>query len=454
MNIQEIYNQDLFKRKVFIETLMEYIQSYENECKVISIHSPWGTGKTTFIEMWKMYLSKEVNLKDRYHTIYFNAWENDDSKNPLVSILIELNEIPEFKSSTVGKELIKIGNVLSTKAPKFFLKALLGFLPLDTNIKKEINSFLGSIIEDGMTLDTLKEVFKNQSKLEEASEKFSDFNIELIRKKVKKLFIQNLQKFQEETGKKILFFVDELDRCRPTFAIETLETIKHLFSVENYTFILAWDLEQLSYSIGTVYGSSMDTGGYLRRFVDLECSLPKVDKLRYIRHLIKEDAYIYNLLKPLLNAFDFSLRDLEKIINVIKINNNFENFSSNIQYLNYNQAEYFFIIGCLLFLLKYKNPVLYIKLKNKTLTESEKMKIAEILEEKTRIALNLYNIEKSESNKVSLISKDIFLNLIEELIILAPSKEFEIVSGVKINIASIVDNSKGVNKLLDISLYF
>ncbi|MGL5624447.1 P-loop NTPase fold protein, partial [Cetobacterium sp.] len=53
MNIQEIYNQDLFKRKVFIETLMEYIQSYENECKVISIHSPWGTGKTTFIEMWK-----------------------------------------------------------------------------------------------------------------------------------------------------------------------------------------------------------------------------------------------------------------------------------------------------------------------------------------------------------------------------------------------------------------
>lgn len=51
MKIQQIYNEDLFQRKKFIRTLMEYIQNYENECKVISIHSPWGTGKITFIEI-------------------------------------------------------------------------------------------------------------------------------------------------------------------------------------------------------------------------------------------------------------------------------------------------------------------------------------------------------------------------------------------------------------------
>ncbi|MGL5411067.1 MAG: KAP family P-loop NTPase fold protein [Cetobacterium sp.] len=451
MNIEEIYNGDLFERRRFIRTLMEYIQSYENECKVISIHSPWGTGKTTFIEMWKHYISIDQNLKDKYYTVYFNAWENDDSKNPLISILIELNEIPEFKNSSESKILTTAASVLSTKAPKFFLKALLGFFPLDSEIKTEINKFFSSLIEEGMTLDTLKEAFKNQSELEKYSEKFNDFNTEIIRKKIKKLFIQTLQQFQQKTNKKILFFIDELDRCRPTFAIETLETIKHLFSVENYNFILAWDLEQLSYSIGTVYGSNMDTGGYLRRFVDLECSLPKTDKEKYIRYLV--GGNIHDLLGNLLKAFDFSLRDLEKIVNVIKITNRFDYFTSNIRYLRGNQTNYLFIIGYLLFLLKYKYPVLYIKLKNKTLTTDDKIEISQILEEKSRFALNLYNLFRNESLQLIPISKETFLDLTTELISKCPSKEFEISSGTKIDLANMVD-SNGVNKLLDISLYF
>lgn len=447
MTIQEIYNRDLFERKRFIKTLMEYIQSYENECKVISIHSPWGTGKTTFIEMWKHYLSINQDLKNKYYTIYFNAWENDDSKNPLISILIELNEISEFRDSSESKILTTAAGVLSTKAPKFFFKSLLGFLPLDSEIKTEINNFLSSLIENGITLDTLKEAFKDQTELEKLSEKFNDFNTEIIRKKVKKLFIQTLQKFQHKTNKKILFFIDELDRCRPTFAIETLETIKHLFSVENYNFVLAWDLEQLSYSIGTVYGSNMDTGGYLRRFVDLECSLPKVDKGRYITYLA--NGYLHKLFENLLKAFDFSLRDLEKIVNVIKINNEFNNFLANITYKDKNQMTYLSTIGYFFFLLKYKNPVLYIKLKNKTLTEDEKFEIAEIFEDKTKVILS----SVSDDSRLVLVPKETAVNLITELMMSSPIKEFKISSGIKINIANMV-NSNGVNKLLDISLYF
>ena len=447
MNIQEIYNRDLFERKRFIRTLMEYIQSYENECKVISIHSPWGTGKTTFIEMWKNYLSIDQNLKDKYYTIYFNAWENDDSKNPLISILIELNEISDFRDSSESKILKTAASVLSTKAPKFFLKSLLGFLPLDSKIKTEINDFLSSLIEDGITLDTLKETFKDQTELEKLSEKFNDFNMEVIRKKIKKLFIQTLQQFQQKTDKKILFFIDELDRCRPTFAIETLETIKHLFSVENYNFVLAWDLEQLSYSIGTIYGSNMDTGGYLRRFVDLECSLPKVNKREYIMHLT--NGYTHELLENLLIAFDFSLRDLEKITTVIKINDRFNNFFKNISYKNENQMTYLATIGYFFFLFKYKNPVLYIKLKNKTLTEDEKLEVAEIFEDKIKVILPSF----TDENRLALVSKETAISLITELMMSSPIREFKISSGVKINIANMV-NSNGINKLLDISLYF
>lgn len=451
MNLQEIYNKDLFGRKKIIRTLMEYIRSYENECKVISIHSPWGTGKTTFLEMWVYYLTLEEGMKNKYYPIYFNAWENDDSKNPLMSILIELNELPEFKESTESKVLTTIASVLSTKAPKFFFKALLGFLPLDEKIKTEINIFLSSLIDDGMTLDTIKEAFKDKDKLEIYSEKFSDFNVELIRKKIKKLFIKNLENFQQKTDKRIIFFVDELDRCRPTFAIETLETIKHLFSVKNYNFVLAWDLEQLSYSIATIYGNNMDTGGYLRRFVDLEYSLPEVNKGNYINNLMNSE--IHNLFLVILKAFDFSLRDLEKITNIIKINDGFSNFYFNSSTL---EGQYLYILGYLFFSLKYKNPVLHIKLKNKTLTENEKIALVKILEETSRIALDSYNNRVSDNYKIPLISYDNFLVLISKLVsttTLRQKVEIEISPQVKIDVASLV-NSNGINKLLDISLYF
>lgn len=191
----------------------------------------------------------------------------------------------------------------------------------------------------------------------------------------------------------------------------------------------------------------MDTGGYLRRFVDLECSLPQVNKREYIMHLT--NGYTHELLENLLIAFDFSLRDLEKITTVIKINDRFNNFFKNISYKDENQMTYLATIGYFFFLFKYKNPVLYIKLKNKTLTEDEKLEIAEIFEDKIKVILPSF----TDENRLALVSKETAISLITELMMSSPIREFKISSGVKINIANMV-NSNGINKLLDISLYF
>jgi hypothetical protein len=99
---------------------------------------------------------------------------------------------------------------------------------------------------------------------------------------------EQLVKFREElkavvkelpaAGKKqtLVFFVDELDRCRPTFAIELLERVKHLFDVPDIAFVLSVDMRQLQASVAAVYGIGIDAPEYLRKFIDLEFGLPQV----------------------------------------------------------------------------------------------------------------------------------------------------------------------------------
>lgn len=66
--------------------------------------------------------------------------------------------------------------------------------------------------------------------------------------------------------RKIVIIIDELDRCKPTFAVQLLEIVKHLFDIKGITFIFMLDIQQLSYLIKTIYGQEMDAAGYLCRF--------------------------------------------------------------------------------------------------------------------------------------------------------------------------------------------
>lgn len=137
---------------------------------------------------------------------------------------------------------------------------------------------------------------------------------------------KEMKDYQKDINKKIVFFVDELDRCRPNFAIELLEVIKHLFDIDNFIFIVAIDKEQLSHSIANIYGQNMDTEGYLRRFFDLDYKLPKIDTRQYIK-TISDDIFkdYYNteflqfFLEEFINKKNFSLRDIDKTYYYVKL---------------------------------------------------------------------------------------------------------------------------------------
>ena len=84
--------------------------------------------------------------------------------------------------------------------------------------------------------------------------------------------------------------IDELDRCRPSYATELLEIAKHLFSVDRIVFVLAINRSELAHSVKALYGSKFDAKGYLGRFFDLDYLLPAPDRQQFVLQVMSDSG--------------------------------------------------------------------------------------------------------------------------------------------------------------------
>ena len=311
MNKQNLnsFSDDKFNRKVMAENLTKIIESKSNPI-VISLDSDWGTGKTTFVKMWKNLLDTDSNYNTKFNTLYFNAWEHDYIKDPLLAIFSEVESQIKEDDSKLKQQLNNVKNKIKPYAK----------LATTTGVKM---ATAGALNLDNVNLGNY-----NESQLIDLAGKLGDLAIKEISasKKVRYELKKEMIKYQASSSKKIIFFIDELDRCRPSFAIELLEVIKHLFDIDNFIFIISIDKEQLSHSVSTIYGQNMDTVGYLRRFFDLDYKLPKIDIKKYIdikNEIIFEGYtnidYLQFFIKELFAVEKFSLRDVDKAYYYIEL---------------------------------------------------------------------------------------------------------------------------------------
>ena len=232
---------------------------------VLALNNEWGTGKTTFVKMWQ----QELNLEG-YPNLYFNAWENDYEANPLVALMAELKELitPENreKAEKKYKALLAKGAVITKSVLPHLMKALA--------IRYFGHEAVGELIGD--TAQGSTEIFEQEVK---------EYN---NKKEGLKEFKQRLSDFVKEAKeeKPIVFIIDELDRCRPNYAVELLEQIKHFFSIEGIVFVLSIDKLQLGHAVRGVYGNDrINADEYLRRFIDIEYSLPIPDPKLFCTYL-------------------------------------------------------------------------------------------------------------------------------------------------------------------------
>ena len=112
--------------------------------------------------------------------------------------------------------------------------------------------------------------------------------------------------------------MDELDRCRPSYAVQLLERVEHYFINDRITFVFSVNLEQLQHTIKNFYGNDFDACRYLDRFFELRVSLPQINMEQYYRSLKLFDSNrIIDILKHIQKTYNLSLRELCKINDVV-----------------------------------------------------------------------------------------------------------------------------------------
>ena len=311
-----IFENDKLQRKESVNNLTELLKNIESPV-VLSVNAPWGSGKTTYLRM----LHASLELETR-KPIYFSAWETDFAADPLLAFLGEMNlNIAGFigddnKRSKAWEQAKKAGaHILKRGVPIAVKLATAGLVDADKIVEDEASKFA-----EALSKDIIDSYSKNKIAIVD--------------------FKENIKKVLGVEGggiEKLYIFIDELDRCRPTYAIELLERIKHLLDIEGLVFVLALDKNQLAHSVKAVYGSEFDAVGYLKRFIDVEFSLPVADIGPYIEFLVDQFEFgkyfdsdrgrdsnseynnLVTTIKVLALGQKMALRTIEQLLSKIKL---------------------------------------------------------------------------------------------------------------------------------------
>ena len=257
------FKYDLLGRKESVEVLTHIIGSIEGPC-VLSVDAPWGSGKTTYLKIWAQHLRNQG-----FPVVSFNAWETDYSEDPFVAVSAELTQQLQPYTDESLKE--KIESTIQV-AGKVALRAVPGLIRVGTAGILDINPLLEK--EIGQTLSSLAERrFQDYQNTRESVKDFRDSLQDIA-----------ISLFGGQQGRPLVIVIDELDRCRPSYAIELLEVIKHLFSVDRIVFVMAINRSELAHSVCAIYGNDFDADGYLRRFIDIDYRLPEPDRPAFIEN--------------------------------------------------------------------------------------------------------------------------------------------------------------------------
>lgn len=261
INPSDPWADDVFERREHGERLERLIRNTPGAF-VIALKAPWGAGKSVFLRRLEAHLEATPNP---IPVVRIDAWHNDFLSDPLAVLTAALSErINRNPVKGFGESAGKLAGKLAEVGAKL--------LPAMVSIAGAITT--GVVVPvivaaAEATKVTGEALLKREADHREAASSFK----RLLSEAVDLLTKQP----SDPTAKRppLVILIDELDRCRPDFAIRMLERVKHFFDVDGCVFLVATDGGNLPAAVASQYGANVDGERYLRRFFDLEYRLPE-----------------------------------------------------------------------------------------------------------------------------------------------------------------------------------
>lgn len=275
----------------------------QTTASAIAVDGRWGSGKTFFIKQTQLLINalnsssnmaaevkekitlsigvsqdKDEEAENNSIAVYYDAWENDNDIDPVLSIFYEI-----AKQCSIDFSLKK----------KFDFKLLTSIFEAITG--RNLNGVIDALKSNNPVTE-----FKTRKEIEKELEGF-------------------FGKILPERGNRLIIFVDELDRCSPKFAISLLERIKHYIQDERITFVFSVNLEQLQHTVQHYYGNNFDACRYLDRFFNLRVTLPEVDMDKIYSQIGLDSSLWADIFsRQIIKMFNFGLREIAKFYAQVK----------------------------------------------------------------------------------------------------------------------------------------
>lgn len=252
------FNDDKLGLKPFCEKFENYLlveHDFVEGGLVVSLDAPFGSGKTTFLKMWKHELDlRHLADSSAPQALILNAWELDYCNDPLFAILARLIPATEIKDQEKLKKLREAA----------------------TDLGWYTTALANSVVSKWTGIDAMKAGETAEKKKTDRNKKPDFLKLYEERAKAFDRLKESLVAIFGGSEPKAFILIDELDRCRPDYAVTYLETIKHMFDVHGLVFVLAIDSKHLESSARSLFGIGLNFPEYFRKFVQRCFTLPTI----------------------------------------------------------------------------------------------------------------------------------------------------------------------------------
>lgn len=319
---------DLLDRKRVGKSLSDLIERIDDPI-VVALDGGWGAGKTYFLKRWVG--AHELEEERRAKTVYFDAFASDYLSDPLPALVATIAErFPEEKENAVRR--------MKSAAFALFKPLARVGLAFATYGATEVASAAGDALVNATSGEASKALENYWSEKEGRHAAMAEFHTA----------VEELLTSSADAGKEtqpnegnvgvwtgLVVVIDELDRCRPDYALEVLEVVKHFFAIPLVSFVLGANISALENSVKARYGAEIDASSYLRKFINVTFSLPseigdrynaKDTSLVYLKHHLAEMETPQHLAERLKNHLELvsrnnkvSIRDTGKILSAVSL---------------------------------------------------------------------------------------------------------------------------------------